>query len=59
MRNVVLGVVRKILETYIETSYYSTGYYCDITKLLYYRSFTKYLYTKRNILKMYYPILFS
>ena len=54
MRNVVLGVVRKILQTFI-------------TKLLHYNiltnyklSFTKYLYFKRNILKNVLPnILFS
>ena len=34
MRNVVLGVVWKILQTYIEKSY-STAYYFEITKLLY------------------------
>ena len=48
MRNNVLGVVRKNLQTcYIEKSY-STGYYFDITKLLYYRSFTKYLYISKE-----------
>ena len=48
MRNVVLGVVRKILQTYyIEKSYYSTAYYFDITKLLY-RSFTTYRYISKK-----------
>ena len=49
MRNVVLGVVRKILQIYyIEKSYYSTAYYFDITKLLYCISFTKYLYISKE-----------
>ena len=47
MRYVLLGVGRKILQTYIE-KFYSTAYYFDITKLLYYRSFTKYLYTSKE-----------
>ena len=48
MRNVVLDVVMKILQTYIEKSYHSTAYYFDITKLLYYRSLTKYLYISKE-----------
>ena len=54
MKNVVLGVGRKILQTYIEKSY-STAYYFGITKLLYqYRRFTKYLYiSKETFLKRY------
>ena len=48
MRIVVLGVARKILQTYnIEKSYYSTAYYFDITKLLY-RSFTTYRYISKK-----------
>ena len=48
MRNVLLGVGRKILQIYyIETSC-STAYYFDITKLLYYRSFTKYFYISKE-----------
>ena len=60
MRNVVLGVVRKILQTYYIKKSYSTAYYFDITKLLYYRSFTKYLYiSKETFIKTYGPIFFS
>ena len=54
MRNVALGVVRKILQTYYIEKSYSTTYYFDITNLLYYRSFTK-----ETFKKTYYPILFS
>ena len=48
MRNVVLDVVRKILQTYYIENTYSTAYYFDITKLLYYRSFIKYLYISKE-----------
>ena len=49
MRNVVLGVLRKIMQMYhIEKSYYSTAYYYDIKKLLYCISFTKYLYISKE-----------
>ena len=54
MRNVVLGVVRKIMQTYYIEKSYSITYYFDITNLLYYRSFTK-----ETFKKTYYPILFS
>ena len=41
MKNVVLGVGRKILQTYYIEKSYSTAYYFDITKLLnQYRRFT-------------------
>ena len=35
MRNVALGVGRKILQTYYIEESYSTDYYFNITKLLY------------------------
>ena len=55
MKNVVLGVGRKILQTYYIEKSYSTAYYFGITKLLYqYRRFTKYLYiSKETFLKRY------
>ena len=46
MTNVALDVVRKILQTYYIEKSYSTRYYFNITKLLHYRSFAKYLYFK-------------
>ena len=48
MRNVVLGVVRKILQTYYIEKSYSATYYFDITNVLYYRTFTKYLYISKE-----------
>ena len=53
MKNVVLGVGRKILQTYYIEKSYSTAYYFDITKLFYYiQEFYKIsLHFKRNILK--------
>ena len=39
MRNVILGVVRKSLQTYSIKKSYSAAYYFDITKLLYCRNF--------------------
>ena len=48
MRNVVLVVVKKILQIYYIEQSYSTAYYFDITKLLYYRSLTKYLYISKE-----------
>ena len=59
MRNVVLVVVRKVLQIYYIEKSYSTAYYFDITKLLYYRSFIKHLYFKRNISKNVLPNTFS
>ena len=44
MENSVDILYRKVLQ-------YIQAYYFDITKLLNYRSFTKYLYFKRNVLK--------
>ena len=54
MRNVVLDVLRKILQTYYIKKSYSTAYF-NITKLLHalevLENDVKCLYFKRNILK--------
>ena len=62
MRNVVLDVVREILQTYYIENSNSTAYF-NITKLLHAlevsQNDVKYLYIKRNTLKNALPNTFS
>ena len=62
MRNVVLDVVREILQTYYIENSNSTAYF-NITKLLHAlevsQNDVKYLYFKRNTLKNVLPNTFS
>ena len=59
MGKFVLDVIRKILQPYYIENSCNTAYYFDITNQSYcIRSFTKYIYFKRNILKKVLPNTF-